>query len=285
MLEMLVKTDASKRISFYSENNNHCRVMGYFGSEMDFVEKFESNQGIDSWADWDLTAYLDADGRMCDFLLVHTAEAAEATMGVRDGDDTTTARTLVEHESESAGAGGEYTGFSMSAQSNASGVVHVQLPATTSWAYLTGYFKPTAAYSITETTTSKAFGIVEVNTTYWAIGHTPDNPINDTHCTFIITNSGIACDLDIKVADFTGGVGWNIEETASPAADEVMIYAFYSGQDPSAGLIVKNTDQEFYDALGVGAHIHWEFKILTGSSFTDGAAKSATLTITARAET
>lgn len=286
ILDMLVKADASGIVESYRDEATTIYIynLGYFGSEMDFVELWESNQGIDAFADWDLTAYLDADGRMADFLFVHTAEAATATMAVRGGDDTTTARTLVEHEAESAGAGGEYTGFGMSAQSNASGVVHVQLPATTSWAYLTGYFKPASSYNITETTTSKAFGVVAVNTTYWAIGHTPDNPINDAHCTFIITNSGLACDLDIKMADFTGGVGWNIEETANPGADEVMIYAFYSGNDPAAGLIVKNADQEFYDGLAVSAHIHWELKMVTGTSFTDGAAKSGILTITATVE-
>ena len=145
-------------------------------------------------------------------------------------------------------------------------------------------YEPAASFDITETTTSKAFGTVAVNTTYWAIGHEPDNPINDDHCTFILTNAGDACDLDIKMADFTGGVGWNIEETANPGADEVMIYAFYSGQDPSAGLIVKNADQEFYDGLAVSAHIHWELKMVTGTSFTDGTAKTGILTITARAE-
>lgn len=147
-------------------------------------------------------------------------------------------------------------------------------------------YTPSASYDITETTTSKSMGILAISTTYWAIGHTPDNPIDDAHCTFTLTNNGDTCDLDMKMADFTGGVGWNIEETANPAADEVQINAYYSGQDPSgAGLLLKNADQEFYDAFAAAAHIHWDFKMLTGTSFTDGAAKTGVLTITARAET
>ena len=51
---------------------------------------------------------------------------------------------MVEHEAESAGAGGEYTGFSMSAKTNASGVVNLISNNAGEMFMLTGYFKPAA---------------------------------------------------------------------------------------------------------------------------------------------
>lgn len=142
-------------------------------------------------------------------------------------------------------------------------------------------YTPAASYDITETTTSKAFGLVAENTTYYAKGSAPSNPVADGECTFTITNSGMACDLDIKMADFTGGVGWNIAN--SVGSNEVKITAYYSGQNPASGLVLTNSDQEFYDGLAVSGTIKWDFKFETGT-FTDGVAKSGVLTITAVAE-
>lgn len=131
---------------------------------------------------------------------------------------------------------------------------------------------------------SKAFGVVEVNTTYYAKGSAPNNPVVLGDCTYTIINSGTsAVDLDINIADYTGGVGWNI--AAIPAANEVKITAYYVGQNPAAGLVLTNADQEFYDNLAASANISLDFAMLTGSSFTDGVAKSTTMTITARAHT
>ena len=87
----------------------------------------------------------------------------------------------------------------------------------------------------------------------------------------------------MEISDFTGGTGWNIV-AASPGANEVKVTAYYSGQNPASGLVLANTDAEFYDGLAASAHIHWDFSVLTGTSWTDGVAKSSTITITARAE-
>jgi hypothetical protein len=145
-------------------------------------------------------------------------------------------------------------------------------------------YTPAASYDISNTPSSESLGILAINTTYYAYGSAPSNPVQDGECTFTVTNNGAtAIDLDMKVGDFTGGVGWNI--AASPGSNEVKITAYYSGQNPASGLVLTNSDQEFYDGLAASAHIHWDFKLLTGTGFTDGVAKSATLTITARAET
>jgi hypothetical protein len=147
--------------------------------------------------------------------------------------------------------------------------------------YATG--TETASYSLTNSPNSKAFGIIAAGTTYYAYGSAPSNPISDGECTFTITNdSAGAEDIDIKISDFTGGVGWNI--AGSVAEDTVKVTAYYSGQNPASGLVLTNADQEFYDGLAASAHFHWDFRLDSPSSFTDGAAKTATITLTATAE-
>jgi len=283
-LDMFVKADSSGDLQVTNDDtggSNYIRIAGYFGSEMDFVEKWQAVTFLnDSWYNVDLSAYMDVDGRMVDVLCTNTSTSATKILGVRNGDDTTLERSLTEHEDE--GDSLEYTGFGMSAQSNSSGIVKFKGNASWAYYYHTGYFKPASSYSISNDPSTEALGLLAVNTTYYAFGSAPSNPVGDAECTFILTNAGIQCDLDMHVDDFTGGVGWNID--ATPEANEVKITAYYGGQNPASGLVLTNADQEFYDALGVGAHIHWDFALLTGSSFTDGVAKSATLTITAVAE-
>jgi hypothetical protein len=147
-----------------------------------------------------------------------------------------------------------------------------------------GIFSATSAFTadISNDPSTKAFGFVVVSTSYYAKGSAPSNPVVDEDCTFTITNAGSPCDLDMKIGDFTGGVGWNIV-AGVPSADEARITAYYSGQNPASGLVLANGDAEFYDSLAVAGHIHWDFKLETASLFNDGVAKSATLTITARA--
>lgn len=144
------------------------------------------------------------------------------------------------------------------------------------------YISSGATYDITIDTSSKAFGVVDVNTTYYAKGSAPNNPVQDGDCTFIITNTGSAAiDIDAHIDDFTGGVGWNISN--SPGSNEVKVTLYYTGQNPASGLVLTNADQEFYDNLAAGGHIHVDFSLLTGSGFTDGTGKTTTLTFTSRA--
>ncbi len=150
LLDLLVKADANGDIALYSSDasNAYFLLAGYFGSEMDFVELFQQiTLTTTSWEAEDLTAYLDQDGRMVDFLLAHEAAAtAGVSLGVRSGDDAATERKLVEHEAEWTTADThEYTGFSMSAQTNASGIVNLIASNAEEMLMLTGYFKPTAA--------------------------------------------------------------------------------------------------------------------------------------------
>lgn len=152
ILDLFVKADASKVIENYDAGaTTNFRDAGYFGSEMDFVELWQQiTLTTTAWEAEDLTAYLDQDGRMVDFLLVHSNEGAALYLGARDGDDAAggdaaTERKLLEHEAESAGAGGEYTGFGLSVKSNASGVVNLISSNAGEMLMLAGYFKPAAA--------------------------------------------------------------------------------------------------------------------------------------------
>ncbi len=136
--------------------------------------------------------------------------------------------------------------------------------------------------SLTNSPDSKAFGTVAENTTYYAKGSAPSNPVDDSECTFTITNdSAGAEDIDIKCSNFTGGVGWTL--AGSVGENQVKITAYYSGQNPASGIVLTTSDQEFYDGLASSATILWDFRFETGT-FTDGAVKTATITLTAVAE-
>jgi len=185
LLDLLVKSDASSTIEIYSSDrlNAFFFFFGYFNSAMDFVEKWQEIMGAaGAWTELDISAYLDVDGRMVDCMLMHKNEGSLPIMGIRGGDDTTTDRSLTEHEAESAGAGGEYSGFSMSAQSNSSVIVKGRISSGSSpWVliYLTGYFKPASSASVANSPSSKAFGVVAASSTYYAYGSAPSNPVTD----------------------------------------------------------------------------------------------------------
>jgi hypothetical protein len=149
-VDMLTKADADYKIDYYtaSAGSNAVYWFGYFGEELDFVELFQALTSLtgEAWSNKDLTAYLDEDGRVCDFLLGNWYGDEEQLIGVRDGDDTTTNRLIKEHEAE---PGAQFTGFGISAKSNSSGQIKYYTgtsnPAGRTRFYLTGYFKPAVA--------------------------------------------------------------------------------------------------------------------------------------------
>lgn len=122
---------------------------------------------------------------------------------------------------------------------------------------------------ISNTPSSKVFGIVAASTAYYAKGAPPNNPVQDGDCTFNITNSsGFAVDLAMNCTDATGGIGWNLVST-SPSTDEFRITAYYVGQNPAAGLVLTNSDQSFYSSLANSATLLWDFKLDTGDDYAD----------------
>lgn len=152
--DFITKTDANGDIEVYDDNggggNARYYNYGYFGSELDFVEKFtqyDLGVPLNDWRAVDVSADLDQDGRVTDWLLSHHYDTSELLIGARDGDDTTTNRYILEHEAEDdGGATGEVTGFGISATSNASGEVSLYIGASTAQEafYMMGYFLPAA---------------------------------------------------------------------------------------------------------------------------------------------
>lgn len=136
--------------------------------------------------------------------------------------------------------------------------------------------------SISNSPSSENLGVVAENTTYYAYGSAPSNPVEDGECTFTITNDGsITIDINIKATNFTGGDGWTLT-SGSPGSGEVRLTIYYSGQNPASGVTVNTTDQLFYSSLpaSVNNTIKWDFKLETGI-FTDGVEKTSTITLTA----
>lgn len=123
-------------------------------------------------------------------------------------------------------------------------------------------------------------GSVAESSTYYAHGSAPSNPVQDSECSFTVTNnSGAAVDIDIKGANWTGGDGWSLA-SGSPGSNETRMTAYYSGQDPSSGVVLTTSNQGFITSLADSATKKWDFKVETGT-FTDGVQKSTTITLTA----
>lgn len=137
-------------------------------------------------------------------------------------------------------------------------------------------------YDITNDPSTKNFGFVLPSTSYYAKGSAPSNPVSDNECSYTLTSTGSAAtDIDVHGHNATGGDGWTLVSGA-PGAQQYALTAYYSGQNPASGVALTTSDQEFYDNLASSGHIHWDFKLDTGT-FTDGAQKTAVITLTGRA--
>jgi hypothetical protein len=138
----------------------------------------------------------------------------------------------------------------------------------------------TFAYNISNSPSSKAFGIVAANSTNYAKGSAPSNPVQDAECTFTITNNDSVnpVKLVIKSTNFTGGVGWTLTSGA-PGSNTVRLTAYASGTNPASGVVLTTSDQTLIASLAASATKKWDFKFETGT-FGDGAAKTGTITLT-----
>lgn len=131
---------------------------------------------------------------------------------------------------------------------------------------------------------TEALGNLAENSTNWAYAAGPTFPIEDTTATFTVTNnSSVAVDLGIKATDFPEGVGWTLI-TGDPTDinNQVRMRAGFEGETEIQMQVVTTSDTPFITSLGIGADIDWEFCLDTGL-FTDGVAKSTTITLQATA--
>lgn len=134
---------------------------------------------------------------------------------------------------------------------------------------------------------SWAVGTVAESSTYWwddegGAQATPDFPLPLADCAGIITNCGsVASDVDVHGHSFTGGVGWTIT-TGAPGENSVQITAYEAGcANEAAGIEVDTGDLEFLDNRSAGNATNVELSLETGT-FTDGVAKSSSVTFTIR---
>jgi hypothetical protein len=129
--------------------------------------------------------------------------------------------------------------------------------------------------------TSKDFGLVAENSSYWSNGTTPPTfPLDDGECYFSVTNnSSGSVDISIRATNFSGGVGWTL--AGSPGVNIVTLKAGKSGDNLESDMVTLTTlDQSFISGLGATLSKRWELKLETGT-FTDSTQKTSTITLTA----
>lgn len=141
VLSMMVKTNSSSQWEGYMGSTSTLMfyVYGYFGSEMDWEESFVLGTPVgEGWQTF--MPYPYQYDSQTDWVCIHHETGYEFDLGIRDGDDSTTERKLLEHEAESS-VGNECVGFSMSARTNSSGQVHVWAWYQYTHYYRTGWFE------------------------------------------------------------------------------------------------------------------------------------------------
>ena len=140
--------------------------------------------------------------------------------------------------------------------------------------------------SITNSNATWAMGTISNQTDYWWNGGSVDPgwPLADSNCTSTINNTGsVDVDITIQGTNFTGGTQWTL--AAAGGADEVALKVGTSGVTDELNMTTINgtAGQSLTTGLTWNGTttIMWEMMIESPTSFTDGEAKSANVTLTA----
>lgn len=159
------------------------------------------------------------------------------------------------------------------------------IPVSGAFAATTAEVNVTATPSylaITNSATDEALGTLEINTTTWAIGSEPVDPLDDAECFSTITNTGsVAVDITIKADNFTNpdlSLGWTLAGTKGE--DIVVMKAGFEGENIAEMQVVTVSYAAFIANLADGVDIDWEFSLETGT-FTDGLVKSTKIYLSA----
>jgi hypothetical protein len=125
--------------------------------------------------------------------------------------------------------------------------------------------------------------VAESATVYWtSAGTAPAEPLVAGDMKSTITNTGsVAEDISVHAHNFTGGVGWTLHGT-TVNSNVVVLSAGATGDANIAAMrhLVDTTPQNLATDLAAAGTIKWCMELRTGT-FTDGVAKSATVTLTA----
>ena len=100
---------------------------------------------------------------------------------------------------------------------------------------------------------------------------------------FTITNSSsVATTISIWAVAFTGGVGWTLNTTGAPGADQAGMYAgIVSGSFPIT--ITTSPGAALKTSLAATTNQTWHLKLMAPTSFSDGVQKSTTITLSSAA--
>ncbi len=127
------------------------------------------------------------------------------------------------------------------------------------------------AQDISNSPSSHAFGTLSE-------GSTKDTGL--THFT-VTNNSAFAVNISIGGTDMTGGVTWELSDTATPGTNR---YGLMAGLETgSYDIIVKKTEpfNPLVSELAASNTQRWGLQLFAPTSFTDGVVKEGTVTLTA----
>jgi hypothetical protein len=138
----------------------------------------------------------------------------------------------------------------------------------------------TIVEDIVNTPSSKDFGLVGENDSYWSMGSEPTFPLDDGECFFTLTNnSDCPVNIAIRATNFSGGGGWTLAGT--PGINTVTMKAGKSGDAAEGNMVILTTfDQSFILNMAESSSKMWEIKLETGT-FSDYVEKTSTITLTA----
>jgi len=138
----------------------------------------------------------------------------------------------------------------------------------------------TITEDIVNTPSSKDFGLVGENDSYWSMGSDPTFPLDDGECFFTLTNNSTCpVNISIRATNFSGGGGWTLAGT--PGINTVTLKAGKSGDAAEGNMVTLTTfDKSFISNLAESTGKMWEIKLETGT-FTDYVEKTSTITLTA----
>ena len=161
---MFVQSTVDSVVSIYFEDSeyNKAYLQGWFNSSIYFNEDYVINDslGVD-FNEWDISEYLDKDGRVIDAVVTHSSAGAYQQIGLREG-GSVIKRSWSTVEAESGGL----SGFGICVNTSNTGIVE-SYGGVTKIIYYLGYFVPTNYTTpITPSASPKVNGLFDAWTEY-----------------------------------------------------------------------------------------------------------------------
>lgn len=142
------------------------------------------------------------------------------------------------------------------------------------------------AITISNDPVTWAIGAIAESTKVWwtADGNAPSpEPFEDADMKETLTNAGsITSNIKVHAHAFTGGVGWTLSADLTPAGDEVAVNVGFTGTTNEAAMtllaLTDSSPTEVHELAASGTKKVC-MNLITGT-FSDGVAKSSTVTFT-----